>query len=71
MASFAWKHFLKALVYGKFLALQVRKFKKKCNHINFLLLLYIKPFPGIILNYFFKPGLEMREESISPVDKKK
>lgn len=32
------------------------KIKNKCNHINFLLLLYIKLFPGITLIIVFKGG---------------
>lgn len=57
--------FPKTLVYRKFSALQVKKTKTKCN-VHFSLLLYI--IPGITLIMGFKPGLEIKEESISTAD---
>lgn len=44
-----------------------KRIRNKYNHMNLLLLLYIKLFRGITLIFFFKPVLEMREESRSPV----
>lgn len=59
--------FPEKLVYRKFSALQVKKktLKSKFN-VHFSLSLYI--IPGITLIMGFKPGLEIKEESISPAD---
>lgn len=58
--------FPEKLVYRKFSALQVKKTLKSKFNVHFSLSLYI--IPGITLIMGFKPGLEIKEESISPAD---